>query len=184
MVFRGRNIAGLRPDQRARLGITIKFQVTNVFEGLSILDNIQIGLTGVFRRHRELPDRHKKYDRAMDILKQIGLADKIGSPAGSLSHGEKQWLEIGMVLATNPALLLLDEPTSGMGREETQKTAELINKLKGGLTILVIEHDMDFVRSVSERITVLYRGSVLTEGSYKEVKADERVIEAYLGRGR
>lgn len=183
VVFRGQNIEGLRPDQRARLGITIKFQITNVFEGLSVMDNIQIGLAGVVHLHREPQKRKRRDERAMGILEQIGLADKTDSRAGNLSHGEKQWLEIGMALATNPALLLLDEPTSGMGKEETRKTADLINGLRGKLTILVIEHDMDFVRSVAERITVLYRGSVLTEGSYNQVKMDERVIEAYLGRG-
>jgi branched-chain amino acid transport system ATP-binding protein len=184
VVFRGRNIEGLRPDQRARLGITIKFQITNIFGSLSIKDNVRLGLAGCLHRFEEPSDRKGRDESAMEILSQIGLADKAGSPAGSLSHGEKQWLEIGMALATNPALLLLDEPTSGMGREETQKTAELITQLKGNLTILVIEHDMDFVRSVSERITVFYRGSVLTEGTYNEVKTDQRVIEAYLGRGR
>ena len=123
-------------------------------------------------------------DRAMELLGHIGLAEKRYELAGALSHGEKQWLEIGMVLATNPTLLLLDEPTSGMGTEETQKTTELIKQLKGDLTVLIIEHDMDFVRSVSERITVLDKGGFLTEGTYDEIKSDERVIEAYLGKVR
>ncbi|MBW2058422.1 MAG: ABC transporter ATP-binding protein [Deltaproteobacteria bacterium] len=187
IIYQGRNIAGLRPDQRARLGISIKFQITNVFNGLSVSDNIRLGIAGCRRGREEGSGRNGSGsldDRVSEILERIGLSGKSGEPAGTLSHGEKQWLEIGMALATEPTLLLLDEPTSGMGREETEKTAELIRRLRGELTILVIEHDMDFVRSVSERITVLYRGGFLTEGTYDEIKADDRVIEAYLGRGR
>ncbi|MFH1933932.1 MAG: ABC transporter ATP-binding protein [Pseudomonadota bacterium] len=186
IMFQGENIDRMRPDQRARIGITMKFQITNVFNGLSVMTNMRLGVTGCKRPygHTGGDSRINTDDRAMELLGHIGLAEKRYELAGALSHGEKQWLEIGMVLATNPTLLLLDEPTSGMGTEETQKTTELIKQLKGDLTVLIIEHDMDFVRSVSERITVLDRGGFLTEGTYDEIKSDERVIEAYLGKVR
>ena len=183
ILFKGRSVINMRPDQRARLGITIKFQITNVFDGLKVLDNVLLGLISS-GRWDEAGMKEGPEARAMTILERICLAEKAGEKAGTLSHGQKQWLEIGMALATRPSLLLLDEPTSGMGAEETRQTAEIINQLKGDLTILIIEHDMDFVRTVSERITVLNRGVFLTEGTYDEVKTDERVIEAYLGRGR
>ncbi len=183
ILFKGRNIVGMRPDQRARLGITIKFQITNVFDGLRVVDNVMLGLLSSGRWGGE---RSKKgpETQALHILERIGLAHKAREKAGTLSHGEKQWLEIGMALSTRPSLLLLDEPTSGMGAEETRRTAEIINQLKGDLTILIIEHDMDFVRTVSEQISVLNRGRLLTEGTYEEVKTDGRVIEAYLGKRR
>jgi branched-chain amino acid transport system ATP-binding protein len=181
--FKGRNIVGMRPDQRARLGITIKFQITNVFDGLRVVDNVLLGLLSSGRWSEE-GLKEGSETQAMSILERIGLAEKAKEKAGTLSHGQKQWLEIGMALSTRPSLLLLDEPTSGMGVEETRQTAEIISQLKGDLTILIIEHDMDFVRTVTERITVLNRGQFLTEGIYDEVKADKRVIEAYLGKGR
>jgi len=183
ILFKGRSVIGMRPDQRARLGITIKFQITNVFDGLKVLDNVLLGLISS-GRWEEAGLKEGLENQALSILDRIGLTEKAGEKAGTLSHGQKQWLEIGMALATRPSLLLLDEPTSGMGAEETRRTAEIIHQLKGDLTILIIEHDMDFVRTVSERITVLNRGVFLTEGTYDEVKTDERVIEAYLGRGR
>jgi urea ABC transporter ATP-binding protein UrtD len=183
ILFKGRSVINMRPDQRTRLGITIKFQITNVFDGLKVLDNVLLGLISS-GRWDETGMKEGPEAQATIILERIGLAEKAGEKAGTLSHGQKQWLEIGMALATRPSLLLLDEPTSGMGAEETRQTAEIINQLKGDLTILIIEHDMDFVRTVSERITVLNRGVFLTEGTYDEVKTDERVIEAYLGRGR
>lgn len=183
----GRSIVKMRPDQRTRLGITIKFQVTNVFNGLSVMENILLGFSCSGRLKDQKRGRSvwgKSSERALELLEQIGLESRQYDLAGSLSHGEKQWLEIGMALATHPSILLLDEPTSGMGPEETKKTAEIVKQLKGNLTILIIEHDMDFVRSVSERITVLDRGLFLTEGTYAEIKTDDRVIKAYLGKGR
>ena len=183
----GKSIVKMRPDLRTRLGITIKFQITNVFNGLSVLDNILLGFFCSSRMKDQGRGRtvwKESSERAREILQQIGLETRQSDLAGSLSHGEKQWLEIGMALATQPSILLLDEPTSGMGQEETRKTAEIVNRLKGKLTILIIEHDMDFVRSVSERITVLDCGVFLTEGTYDEIKVDDRVIKAYLGKGR
>lgn len=187
VTFAGRELKGMEPDKRARLGITVKFQITSVFAGLSVLENVRLGLlgprpilTGLRAGARERDDRA----RAEEMLQTVGLWEKRNEPAGVLAHGEKGWLEIGMALATDPKLLLLDEPASGMGADETRKTVELIDRIREGRTLLVIEHDMEFVRAVAERITVLFRGGLLTQGSYDEVKSDERVIDAYLGRGR
>jgi urea ABC transporter ATP-binding protein UrtD len=184
--FKGRDLKGLSIDERARLGITMKFQITNVFSGLSTMENMRLGLLGPrsiwgsFRSSRARQDE----ERAEELLNTVGLWERRDMLAGELAHGEKGWLEIGMALATDPQLLMLDEPASGMGREETEKTAELIKRVRVGRTILVIEHDMEFVQEVADRITVLLRGGLLTQGSYDEVKSDERVIDAYLGRGR
>jgi urea transport system ATP-binding protein len=121
-------------------------------------------------------------ERIQEVLDTVGLADKSGWKAGSLSHGQKQWLEIGMLLAQNPKLLLVDEPAAGMTDEETARTGELLLALAGKHSIIVIEHDMVFVRQIARTVTVLHQGSLLCEGSVDQVQADERVIEVYLGR--
>jgi branched-chain amino acid transport system ATP-binding protein len=186
ILFEGQSVRRLSAEERARRGITIKFQITKVFEGLTSEQNLALGLVGPMSlRDANRTLRGETFRDEMEaLLDLVGLTEKADMPASSLSHGEKQWLEIGMAFATKPKLMLLDEPTSGMGREETTKTAALIKKLRGDRTILVIEHDMEFVKSVSERITVLYRGNVLTEGTYDEIKNDERVVNAYLGKER
>jgi urea transport system ATP-binding protein len=187
VLFKGENLKRYDSGRRARLGITLKFQITSVFAGLTVEQNMLLGMLGresvisAFRRPIGGGDNEA---RARELLEEVGLWGKRHEVAGALAHGEKGWLEIGMALATDPVLLLLDEPASGMGSDETAKTVELIKRIRQGRTILVIEHDMDFVRAVAENITVLYRGGLLTEGSYDEVKSDERVIDAYLGRGR
>ncbi|HAM73726.1 MAG TPA: ABC transporter ATP-binding protein, partial [Verrucomicrobiales bacterium] len=121
-------------------------------------------------------------DRIHEVLTTIGLADKASTPAGALSHGQKQWLEIGMLLAQNPRLLLVDEPAAGMTDEETHKTGELLLSLAGRHSIVVIEHDMTFVRQIARKVTVLHQGTVLCEGTVDEVQSDPRVVEVYLGR--
>jgi len=182
----GKNLKGLDPDARARLGVTMKFQITTVFAGLTVLDNVLLGLLGPratmsgFRRGAQV---RQDRDRARELLEAVGLSHRRDDVAGVLAHGEKGWLEIGMALATEPKLLLLDEPTSGMGADETKKTVALVSRISEGRTVLVIEHDMEFVRAVTERITVLFQGGLLTQGTYDEIKSDERVIDAYLGRG-
>lgn len=192
VIYRGKALTRLSPSQRSRVGIAIKFQITSLFEGLTVAQNMEMGIVGRQTSIRRLvwgtgPGRgglSKEENDEIEILELIGLRDRRNDLAGNLSHGEKQWLEIGMALASNPELLLLDEPTSGMGTDETRKTAELVLRLKGSRTILVIEHDMAFVRQVADSITVLSKGEVLTEGMYESVKDDPRVIEAYLGKGR
>jgi urea transport system ATP-binding protein len=185
--FKDRNLRKLDSGERARLGITLKFQVTSVFAGLSVLQNVLLGLLGprpVLGEMRRRRGERADMEKATELLTAVGLWEKRDEIAGNLAHGEKGWLEIGMALATEPTLLLLDEPASGMGADETARTVELIKRIRPGRTIFVIEHDMDFVRSCAETITVLYRGSLLTQGDYDTVKSDERVIDAYLGRGR
>jgi urea transport system ATP-binding protein len=184
--FQDKPLKKLSAEQRAREGITIKFQITSIFEGLTARQNLIMGLVGPrpLNAARMGLSSDAFDEEVASLLELTGLSQKADMQASALSHGEKQWLEIGMAFATKPKLLLLDEPTSGMGREETAKTASLIKKMRGDRTILVIEHDMEFVKSVSQRITVLYRGSVLTEGTYDEIKSDERVVNAYLGKGR
>lgn len=187
VLFKGRDLRTCDPGERARLGITLKFQITSVFAGLSALDNVLLGLMGPRPVLGELRRRARGGDdmaRAEELLSSIGLWEKRGSIAGTLAHGEKGWLEIGMALATEPTLLLLDEPASGMGADETARTVDLVRRIRAGRTILIIEHDMEFVRSVADSITVLSRGGLLTQGDYETIRHDERVIDAYLGRGR
>ena len=168
----------------ANLGIGRKFQKPTVFENLTVLQNLELALKGERGIWRILTaqlgggDR----DRIQATLETIGLADRHGAIAGALSHGQKQWLEIGMLLIQDQKILLLDEPVAGMTDHETQATAELILSLAGSRTLVVVEHDMEFVRSLGARVTVLHEGSVLAEGSIDHVQNDPRVVEVYLGR--
>ncbi len=169
-----------------RLGIGRKFQTPSVYVDHTVFENIWLSLEG--RRgvwtslfSRVTPERH---DRIHDILRTIALDAKADTKAGALSHGQKQWLEIGMLLAQNPKLLLVDEPAAGMTDEETYKTGELLLSLEGKHSIVVIEHDMTFVRQIARKVTVLHQGTVLCEGSVDQVQEDERVKEVYLGRKR
>jgi len=167
-----------------RLGIGRKFQTPSVYIDHTVFENIWLSLEG--RRgvwtslfSRVTPERR---DRIYEILKTVALEAKADTKAGSLSHGQKQWLEIGMLLAQNPKLLLVDEPAAGMTDEETHKTGELLLSLEGKHSIVVIEHDMTFVRQIARKVTVLHQGTVLCEGTVDQVQEDERVKEVYLGR--
>jgi urea transport system ATP-binding protein len=168
----------------AQLGIGRKFQKPTVFEAMSVADNLELALTGDKSVWASLRARltGEQQDRIGRILEQIRLTEQRARPAGLLSHGQKQWLEIGMLLAQQPMLLLLDEPVAGMTDAETEKTAELLLSLKGEHSLMVVEHDMAFVGSIAEKVTVLAEGAVLAEGKLAKVQADERVIEVYLGR--
>ena len=166
------------------LGIGRKFQRPTVFENLTVCENLELSLADSRTIWGTLfalltPDRR---DRIGATLARIGLTDLSGRSAGALSHGQKQWLEIGMLLIHDRTLLLLDEPVAGMTDRETEETAELILDLAKDRTIIVVEHDMAFVRSLGARVTVLHEGSVLAEGSIDHVQDDPRVIEVYLGR--
>jgi len=185
-VFFGSTIDLLRyrEPEIAALGIGRKFQKPTVFEQLSVFENLELALATDKRVGRSMvfsPTGEEK-DRLAEVLTTIHLADSASRQAGLLSHGQKQWLEIGMLLMQDPKLLLLDEPVAGMTDEETARTAELFLSLKGKHSLMVVEHDMSFIRAISEKVTVLCDGSVLAEGSLDEVQADERVIEVYLGR--
>ncbi len=185
-VFFGSTIDLLRYKEAeiAQLGIGRKFQKPTVFEQLTVFENLELALKtnkGVKASMFFRLDSAQG-DRLAEVLHTIHLADSVGRLAGNLSHGQKQWLEIGMLLMQDPKLLLLDEPVAGMTDEETARTAELFLTLKGRHSLMVVEHDMSFIRTISEIVTVLCDGSVLAQGSLDEVQADERVIEVYLGR--
>jgi len=167
-----------------RLGIGRKFQTPSVYIEHTVLENLWLSLEGTRSVWSTLFARISpaQKDRIYELLKLIGLTERANVKAGTLSHGQKQWLEIGMLLAQNPKLLLVDEPAAGMTDEETAKTGELLMSLAGKHSIVVIEHDMVFVRQIARKVTVLHQGHVLCEGSVDEVQNDERVIEVYLGR--
>ena len=185
-VFFGSTIDLLRYNepQIAQLGIGRKFQKPTVFEQLSVFENLELAL----KTHKGVTSSlffrldSTQSDRLADVLHTIHLADSVHRQAGNLSHGQKQWLEIGMLLMQDPKLLLLDEPVAGMTDDETARTAELFLSLKGKHSLMVVEHDMSFIRAISDIVTVLCDGSVLAQGTLDQVQSDERVIEVYLGR--
>jgi urea transport system ATP-binding protein len=185
-VFFGSTIDLLRytEPQIAQLGIGRKFQKPTVFEQLTVFENLELALKthkGVRASMFFRLDPAQR-DRLAEVLLTIHLSADVARLAGTLSHGQKQWLEIGMLLMQDPKLLLLDEPVAGMTDEETERTAELFLSLKGKHSLLVIEHDMSFINTISDIVTVLCDGSVLAQGTLAQVQADERVIEVYLGR--
>ncbi|WP_029352018.1 urea ABC transporter ATP-binding protein UrtD [Bosea sp. 117] len=164
----------------ARAGIRRKFQKPSVFEGLSVRQHIAIGADTGFRGGLDGPALE---DRVGEVLDTVGLAEQAERMAGALSHGQKQWLEIGMVLASDPKVLMLDEPVAGLTDEETERTARLVRALRRpDRAIVVVEHDMDFVERIADRVTVLHEGRTLCEGSMEKVRADAAVIDVYLGR--
>ena len=185
-VFFGSTIDLLRHNEPeiASLGIGRKFQKPTVFEQLTVFENLELAL----KTHKGVKSSmffrldSTQSDRLAEVLHTIHLAGSVTRQAGNLSHGQKQWLEIGMLLMQDPKLLLLDEPVAGMTDDETARTAELFLTLKGKHSLMVVEHDMGFIRTISEKVTVLCDGSVLAEGTLDQVQADERVIEVYLGR--
>ncbi|MGC2164659.1 MAG: urea ABC transporter ATP-binding protein UrtD [Gallionella sp.] len=168
----------------AQAGIGRKFQKPTVFEQHSVFENLELALKTDKRIWHSLFGKlsGEERDSIHDILETIALTEHANGRAGLLSHGQKQWLEIGMLLAQQPQLLLLDEPVAGMTDQETERTAELLNTLAGKHSIVVVEHDMDFVASIARKVTVLHEGSVLAEGDMNKVQNDEKVIEVYLGR--
>ncbi len=169
----------------ARAGMGRKFQIPAVFRELSVRRNLEVSSCrgrGVFANLWFGFSRETKA-RVDEVLALVGLAESADSAADSLSHGETQWLELGMLIIQNPKVILLDEPTAGMTQGETLKTAHLINGLKGRHTIVVVEHDMAFVREIAERITVLHLGKIIAEGDIAAIEIDPAVMEAYLGSG-
>jgi urea transport system ATP-binding protein len=182
--FKGEDITHLSEHAIVRRGICRKFQTPGVLPSLSALDNMLIAAQRDRRWLRSFGTRPSaaEQERAEEILAATGLSDRRNIPAGELAHGEKQWLEIGMVMATDADLLLLDEPTAGMGPAETSRTAELIRSLLGRHTVLVIDHDMSFVEQLDGRVTVLHQGQFLKEGSVAQIRSDPEVAAVYLGR--
>ncbi|MCG6205429.1 ABC transporter ATP-binding protein [Rhodopseudomonas sp. HC1] len=176
ILFDSVDVTAERPFARVQRGMSIKMQAPSVFKELPVQQNIQIALQ----------DRVSGAERALEeqrLLELLGLAADAEKMAGALSHGQQQWLEIGMALALRPQLLLLDEPTAGMSPEETYKTGELIKSFNAeGMTVLVVEHDMAFVRQIAQRVTVLHLGKIFARGSLDEILNDEQVAEIYLGK--
>jgi ABC-type uncharacterized transport system ATPase subunit len=174
ILFQGRSIVGRAIQEFARLGIARKFQVPSLFGSLTVRENLDVAM----QRGPQGHERGERIDRALEMLE---LVDRQDMRAGDLAHGQKQWLEIGMALMTQPRLLLLDEPTAGMGPEETQRTARLLLGLKGQTTI-VIEHDMNFVRALACPTLVMHQGKIIAEGCFEEIERSELVRDVYLGR--
>jgi urea transport system ATP-binding protein len=181
------NLLPLRENDIARLGIGRKFQTPSVFVNLTVWDNVELSLRraskGVLAALRRR-DPEEERERIARTLETVQLAAKARSLAGALAHGEKQWLEIGMVIAQDPELLLVDEPVAGMTDEETARTGALLETIAVDRSVLVIEHDMEFVRQIARKVTVLHQGTVLCEGPVEQVQSDPRVLEVYLGRRR
>jgi urea transport system ATP-binding protein len=177
----------LAENEVVALGIGRKFQTPSVFVNLSVWDNVELSLKrarrGVLAALFER-DGAAERDRIGATLDTVRLGAKAGLRAGALSHGEKQWLEIGMVMAQDPELLLVDEPVAGMTEEETARTGELLESIAAERSVLVIEHDMEFVRQIARTVTVLHQGTVLCEGPVEQVQSDPRVLEVYLGHRR
>lgn len=174
ILFQGRSVVGRAIQEFARLGIARKFQVPSLFGSLTVRENLDVAM----QRGPQGRERGERIDRTLEMLE---LVDRQAMRAGDLAHGQKQWLEIGMALMTQPRLLLLDEPTAGMGPEETQRTARLLLGLKGQ-TIIVIEHDMNFVRALACPTLVMHQGKIIAEGSFDEIEHSELVRDVYLGR--
>ena len=186
-VWFGRTLDLLHRDEAeiAALGIGRKFQKPSVFEAQSVFSNLELAMKANKSILYGLLSRlgSAELDRVAEVLETIGLQGQESMLAGALSHGEKQWLEIGMLLIADPRLMLVDEPVAGMTPQETERTAELLTGLAGERTVVVVEHDMEFVRSIARTVTVLHQGSVLAEGSMQDVQNNPEVIEVYLGEG-
>jgi branched-chain amino acid transport system ATP-binding protein len=185
ILFDGAPVAGLPPHAVARRGISRSFQRTNVFPRLPVLENLRLAAAanspGSYDLLGSVDRLWVPMERARTAAEAVGLGDRLDAPAGALSYGEQRQLEIGIALATRPKLLLLDEPTAGMSPEETLRMTELLAGLSREITLLIIEHDMDVVFTLADRITVLHYGEVLAEGTADEVRANPRVYEVYLG---
>jgi urea transport system ATP-binding protein len=181
--FKNIELTRLREHDIVRAGVGRKFQTPSIYEDLTVYQNLEVSFPRgrsafgslFFKRSADVAQR------VADIATEIMLTEQLHQSAGLLSHGQKQWLEIGMLLIQDPELLMLDEPVAGMSVRERQQTAELLKRISANRSVIVIEHDMEFVRAIAHRVTVLHQGRVLMEGSMDAVQADERVIEAYLG---
>jgi branched-chain amino acid transport system ATP-binding protein len=182
--FAGADITALSPAERARAGMSLKFQITSVLPALSLYDNILLALQAQASLLDLVLSRTRRalHDQVMTMLQQFRLADRARDPASALSHGQQQWLEIAMALASKPRLLLLDEPTGGMSLEERRVTGELLAPIKQHCSLVIVEHDLDFIRDICDRLTVLDQGKVLASGTVAEIQASKSVQEIYLRR--
>jgi len=177
VVIRDFTATGRQPHEVARLGVGIKTQVPNVFDGLSVEENIWLSA-------RKWHDARRAMGLTRETLDRLQLGDIRGDLAGRLAHGQRQWVELGMVVAAEPWLVLLDEPAAGMTHEETERTAEIIREINRSATMIVVEHDMQFIRMISSKVTVFHEGSILIEDTMDVISNDRRVREVYLGHRR
>ena len=181
--FRGKELTKLKENQIVQAGIGRKFQTPSIYDDLTVFENLEISyprgrsVFGALTFNRDKAVR----ERVEEVAEMVFLADRLAMTADLLSHGQKQWLEIGMLLIQDPDLLMLDEPVAGMSVSERVKTAELLNRIIKGRSVLVIEHDMKFVEDIAHKVTVLHQGQILSEGTMDHVKNDPKVIEVYLG---
>ncbi len=181
--FKNQEMTRLSEHEIVRAGIGRKFQTPSIYENLTVFKNLEVsypsgrGVFGALKFQRT----DAVSERVSEVAAEIGLQDKLETEAGLLSHGQKQWLEIGMLLIQDPELLLLDEPIAGMSARERELTAELLERISKNRSIIVIEHDMNFVKQIAHKVTVMHQGKILAEGSMDKVQADERVIDVYLG---
>ncbi len=181
--FKGIELTRLPEYKLVQLGVGRKFQTPSIYENLTVLENLEISYPEgrsvlgslMFRRTAEVEQK------IIDTARMIFLEEHLNTQSGLLSHGQKQWLEIGMLLIQDPALLMLDEPVAGMSVVEREKTAELLNKIAKGRSLIVIEHDMEFVKRIAHKVTVLHQGKLLAEGSMESVQSNPKVVEVYLG---
>jgi urea transport system ATP-binding protein len=181
--FLNKELTSLSEHEIVRAGVGRKFQTPSIYENLSVFENLEVSYpygrtvfgSLMFNRSEQV------IQKIQDIAEQIMLTEQLHTESGLLSHGQKQWLEIGMLLIQDPQLLMLDEPVAGMSVREREQTAELLNKISKGRSVLVIEHDMDFVERIAHKVTVLHQGKILAAGDMKSVQEDPRVIEVYLG---
>jgi branched-chain amino acid transport system ATP-binding protein len=187
IVFREQEVTGLPPDQMARRGMGRSFQITSLFEQLTVLEHVALALQSATSLGYRfwMPERvlGRFREEALELLGQVGLAEVADREVHSLPYGLKRALELALVLALKPTLLLLDEPTAGMGIEDVGRIIELVRRVREGRTVVLVEHNMGVVSELADRVTVLQYGKILAEGTYHEVRQDPRVIEAYLGEG-
>lgn len=184
VTFGGRDITKASPAERARAGMSLKFQITSVLPALTLYDNVLLALQAQTSLPRLVFSRTGGilHDRVMAMLEQFRLADRASDLAEALSHGQQQWLEIAMALAPEPKLLLLDEPTGGMSLEERRVTGELLQPIKKACSLVIVEHDLDFIRDICDRLTVLDQGQVLDTGTVAHIQSSAKVQEVYLRR--
>jgi len=181
----GADVTGLDPEDIARRGVARSFQITSLFDNLTPREHVELALQGLthdgfrFWRSDKLLSRHR--ERVDELLERVGLTDLAEVPTGTLSYGRKRALELALVLALDPQVMLLDEPTAGMGIEDVDRTIALVKKISEGRTVVFVDHNMHVVGSLADRVSVLQQGRILAEGTYDEVWADPQVIEAYLG---
>jgi branched-chain amino acid transport system ATP-binding protein len=185
ILFAGQDVTGITMHDRVRLGLARSYQITNIFNNLSVLDNLALAVQAragsSMSFWRPVMDERALFEEAHAIARQIGLGDRTDIPGGRLAHGEKRRLELGLALATKPTLLLLDEPMAGMGQDESAGIVPLMQSLRGSITVLLVEHDMDTVFRVADRISVLVAGRIIATGTPDEIRTNPDVKKAYLG---